>query len=606
MTMLLPPFLTRCDPRLRVVQCLLLFVLFGALTARSLAEPRPDSATLKNRVILALGGSDHLQALHALRASGHMEGISGFPGTYEMLSVFPDRRIETWDIRYLRQTTAVDGTTGWEKSAAVRELAGPELIRDREDARFNTLYVLLENNTPFVVTRGECSAETPAYLMQFETKTGSKESFGVDPKSYLPLCHVSTQTYEEGPTQVLTRYGDYRRVKGLMLPYVIEETKPDNALKIVVEHYEVNPKIDLTVFKNPMAAHFDEPVQLELSTLPAHIYMEEDGHYTMGDQRYWGMYFYPTESWSLDLMVRETYGRFVSPERTRAVLFAGNQELSSQQWERGSLAALRRYPVARFTPQGEIYGFRHNFTVASIEHVDHILFTFDGKAADGRVYSQTLDVPITVYQSKNRLIFPMRGKFLITSGHEYHEKEHKYERSQQFAIDIVALGDNFEFARNEGAAMEDYVGYARREIIAPADGVVVFARNDIPDGAVKSDFLKMPNGITAPAGNVVIIDHGQGEFSIFCHLHYGSVIVKTGDAVRQGARIGLLGAAGSPGLPHLHYQLQSGPNIFGNDGLPLVFTNIERVAWLGRSGSDDEHGSAPVSQPRAGIFMEAK
>lgn len=391
-----------------------------------------------------------------------------------------------------------------------------------------------------------------------------------------------------------------------MLPYSIVEKSPDNELHITVAKYEVNPRLNPVIFRNPEAAAFGEPIQVQLATLPTHIYKEQDGHYTSGPQRYWGMYFYPTESWSLDLMVKETHGRYLEPERARVEFYSGSEKVASQDWSRAALLNLRRYPVSRFTPQGEIYGFRHNFTMASADHIDHLVYTFDARAANGRNYSQSVDVPVTTYQNKTKLIFPMKGKFLVTSGHEYYELEHKYERSQQFAIDIVALGENFEFARNNGATVEDYVGYARREIIAPAAGRVAFARNDIPDGAVKSSFLKMENGITAPAGNVVIIDHGNSEFSIFCHMHFGSVRVKTGDLVRQGEVIGLLGASGSPGLPHLHYQLQSGPNIFGNDGLPLNFTNIERVGWLGQSGAEDEHGAAPVSQPRAGIFMEAK
>jgi murein DD-endopeptidase MepM/ murein hydrolase activator NlpD len=88
-------------------------------------------------------------------------------------------------------------------------------------------------------------------------------------------------------------------------------------------------------------------------------------------------------------------------------------------------------------------------------------------------------------------------------------------------------------------------------------------------------------------------------------MHHGSVRVSTGDIVAQGQVIGLLGAAGSPGLPHLHYQLQFGPGIFAADGLPLSFANISRVAWLGRQGSEDEHGPARVKLPKSGIYMEA-
>ncbi len=583
-----------------------LLVCFLCSANANTSTGTPDARTLGSRVTAALGGARNLGAFHSLRAVGTMEGVSGFPGSYEMEAQAPDQRKVTWDIHYLRQTTAVDAGTGWERSAAVRELAGDELARHRRDARFNVLFELIRSGTPLTVQAGECAPGKPVYLMHFTPLVGPLETFGVDQSSYLPVCYTRTESYEEGPTQIRTDYADYRRVHGLVLPFSVDETQPENSLKIHITKYEVNPALEASSFRNPESAKYGEPISIELATVPEHIYREADGHYTIGPQRYWGMYFYPTESWSLDVMVKEKHGRYLEPERARAELFAGSERVSFEEWGRASLREMRRYPVTRFTPQGEIYGFRHNFNVASTEHIDRIVYSFEGKGADGRIYAQSFAIPIETYLPKTKLIFPMKGKFLVTSGHEYHEKEHKYERSQQFAIDIVALGDDFEFARHEGATVEDYVGYARREIIAPADGKVVFARNDIPDGAVKSDFLKMDNAITAPAGNVVIIDHGKGEYSVFCHMHFGSVRVSTGDVVRQGQAIGLLGAAGSPGLPHLHYQLQNGPNIFGNDGLPLVFSNIERVGWLGRYGADDERGAAPASQPRAGVFMEAR
>jgi Peptidase family M23 len=590
--------------RVGIAMSLLVCPLCSAIAETSTVIP--DVRSLEARVTAALGGASNLAAFHSLRAVGTMEGISGFPGSYELEALAPDRRKVTWDIHYLRQTTAVDAGTGWERSAAVRELAGDELARNRRDARFNALFILMRAGTPLTVEAGECAPGKLVYLMRFVPSGGTAETFGVDQSTYLPVCYTRTESYEEGPAQIRTDYADYRRVQGLMLPFVIDEARPENSLKIHITKYEVNPALKPGTFGNPESAKYGEPISIELATLPEHIYKEADGHYTIGPQRYWGMYFYPTESWSLDVMVMEKHGRYLEPQRARAEFYAGSERAFFQEWSSASLRAMRRYPVTRFTPQGEIYGFRHNFSVASTERIDRIVYSFEGKAADGRIYAQSLTIPITTYEPRTQLIFPVKGKFLVTSGHEFYEKEHKYERSQQFAIDIVALGDDFEFARNDGATVDDYVGYARREIIAPADGRVAFARNDIPDGAVKSDFLKMDHAITAPAGNVVIIDHGNGEFSVFCHMHFGSVRVKAGDVVRQGQAIGLLGAAGSPGLPHLHYQLQNGPNIFGNDGLPLVFGNIERVGWLGRYGADDERGAAPVSQPRAGVFMEAR
>lgn len=85
--------------------------------------------------------------------------------------------------------------------------------------------------------------------------------------------------------------------------------------------------------------------------------------------------------------------------------------------------------------------------------------------------------------------------------------------------------------------------------VAPADGVVVLA--------VRGYSLE---------GNLLIIDHGMGLNSAF--LHSQELFVKTGDRVKQGQRLGLVGASGRATGPHLHWSLK------WNDARldPLLFT----------------------------------
>jgi murein DD-endopeptidase MepM/ murein hydrolase activator NlpD len=54
-------------------------------------------------------------------------------------------------------------------------------------------------------------------------------------------------------------------------------------------------------------------------------------------------------------------------------------------------------------------------------------------------------------------------------------------------------------------------------------------------------------------GNVVIIDHGLGMFSLLAHL--SRIDVKEGDEVLGGEVIGLVGATGRVTGPHLHWAL---------------------------------------------------
>jgi murein DD-endopeptidase MepM/ murein hydrolase activator NlpD len=72
---------------------------------------------------------------------------------------------------------------------------------------------------------------------------------------------------------------------------------------------------------------------------------------------------------------------------------------------------------------------------------------------------------------------------------------------------------------------------------SPADGVVVLA-TDHPFSL---------------EGNLVMIDHGYGLVSALMHL--SRIEVKTGERVRQGQEIGLIGSTGRATGPHLHWGM---------------------------------------------------
>ena len=56
------------------------------------------------------------------------------------------------------------------------------------------------------------------------------------------------------------------------------------------------------------------------------------------------------------------------------------------------------------------------------------------------------------------------------------------------------------------------------------------------------------------SGDTVVIDHGQGLFSLFAHLSETSV--KQGDSVKKGEVIGQVGQTGRVTGPHLHWAVR--------------------------------------------------
>jgi murein DD-endopeptidase MepM/ murein hydrolase activator NlpD len=55
-------------------------------------------------------------------------------------------------------------------------------------------------------------------------------------------------------------------------------------------------------------------------------------------------------------------------------------------------------------------------------------------------------------------------------------------------------------------------------------------------------------------GNCIVIDHGQGLLTLYLHL--SKFLVKQGEVVTKGQKIGLSGGTGRATGPHLHLAVR--------------------------------------------------
>lgn len=184
--------------------------------------------------------------------------------------------------------------------------------------------------------------------------------------------------------------------------------------------------------------------------------------------------------------------------------------------------------------------------------------------------SQRLD-----YQTRAPLRLPFSGEWYVAwGGREVYQNKHAGATDQRFAYDLLVMRDGMPFT-GTGQANEEHFCWGQ-PVLAPAAGTVAVAVDSVQDN--RPGVMNRQS----PPGNYVVLDHGNGEFSLLAHFRRGSVAVKKGDRVRQGARLGVCGNSGNSSLPHLHYHLQTGADYQQGEGLPAFFNGYtadgQRVA----------------------------
>jgi murein DD-endopeptidase MepM/ murein hydrolase activator NlpD len=232
--------------------------------------------------------------------------------------------------------------------------------------------------------------------------------------------------------------------------------------------------------------------------------------------------------------------------------------------------------------------------VFAYDHVrDAVVVTVRGEIA-GRAVDVSASVPILTGFAKTRLRFPLEGVWYVGWGPSFHTG-HRAHVPEQFALDIARLGSNGSTHRGDGTRFRDYYAYGAI-VHAAADGRVVETENTQPEDAaalqkpsenadafvgrhLASEVAALSSrGPNWAAGNFVLIDHGDGEYSLYAHLRPGSLRVRPGDLVKAGQPIGSLGSSGNSTEPHLHFQVCDRPDPLLCAGIPVDFSNLA-ILW---------------------------
>jgi murein DD-endopeptidase MepM/ murein hydrolase activator NlpD len=153
---------------------------------------------------------------------------------------------------------------------------------------------------------------------------------------------------------------------------------------------------------------------------------------------------------------------------------------------------------------------------------------------------------------------------------------------ETFGIDWIRV-EGSRFYAGDGTRNEDHFAYGA-EILAVADGTVVFVRDGMPEETPfqPSRSLRQPLDY---GGNEVVLELEPGVFAFYAHLQPGSIRVELGDTVNSGEVLGLLGNTGNTDAAHLHFQLSDSPDALTATSLPFVIDEWTLAGMVSPEGS---------------------
>jgi murein DD-endopeptidase MepM/ murein hydrolase activator NlpD len=170
------------------------------------------------------------------------------------------------------------------------------------------------------------------------------------------------------------------------------------------------------------------------------------------------------------------------------------------------------------------------------------------------------------YRTQTPLRLPFDGEWTVfNGGRTLATNPHAAARNQRFAVDLAVVRDGRTF-RGDGNGLADYHVWGA-PVLAPAAGKVVATVDGLPDNTMGTTDRENL------AGNHVILDHGNGEYSFLAHFQRASLAVIEGQEVEAGHALGRVGNSGNSSEPHLHYHLQDGPVFAEAESMPAAFVD---------------------------------
>jgi hypothetical protein len=190
------------------------------------------------------------------------------------------------------------------------------------------------------------------------------------------------------------------------------------------------------------------------------------------------------------------------------------------------------------------------------------------------------------YSGFNKYSLPFLGEWTVVNGGVTQKDSHSWDiPTQRYAYDFIILDEEGKSFYGEETMSQAFYCYGK-DILAPADGIVIEIGDGQPDSRITAD-RKVICTAHDIRGNYIIIKHAEEEYSLLAHLKPGSIKVSVGQHVMRGHKIAQCGNSGNSSEPHLHFQIQAGKSFYSSPGIPIEFCNLSVKLSLNYEVFDD-------------------
>lgn len=293
---------------------------------------------------------------------------------------------------------------------------------------------------------------------------------------------------------------------------------------------------------------------------------------------------------NFDFLVENSTDKTLRLSKIVVSVFDGKNRLLLQRFldSNGFSPSIQIIPDREVGPQQSLLIFNPFSVFASGMELGRLRFefTFDPTTQGKQYIVEAIITPVN-FQPKTDLILPLKGRLLIFDGHDFyaHHRRLNYlhpvprqlgvnSNFMRYAEDFSMINEAGEKFKGNEDNLDNWFAFGA-PVYAAGDGKIAAASDDLPDTRTFND-AGLASGPMMLYGNYIVIDHLNGEFSIFGHLKQGSSKVKVGEMVKQGQQIAQIGSSGSAYFPHLHYELRTGIDLKA-EGLPSYFRDFRRI-----------------------------